>query len=142
MAYVRTHWTNNLTQLNEKNMNNIEDGIEENTEHISQSDAEITSLKTRMLQAETDIEDANDTIITEVSARQAADTTLQSNITSEATTRQNTDTQLQGQITANYNELDGRVQDLDSKVTALKASRVTYSDPDADGNIVITSIDV
>ena len=142
MAYVRTHWTNNLTQLNEKNMNNIEDGIEENAEHISQGDNEIASLKTRMLQAETDIEGANDAITVEVSARQAADTTLQSNITSEAISRQNTDTQLQGQITANYNELDGKVQDLDSRVTALKASRVTYSDPDSDGNIVITSIDV
>lgn len=141
MAYVRTHWTNNLTQLNAKNMNNIEDGIEENTEHISQDDAEIESLKTRMLQAETDIEDANDAITTEAAARQAADTTLQSNITSEATSRQNTDTQLQGQITANYNELDGKVQGLDSRVTTLEASRTTYSDPDNDGNIVITSID-
>lgn len=46
MAYTRTHWANNLTQLNSKNMNNIEDEIEENTEHISQSDAEITSLET------------------------------------------------------------------------------------------------
>ena len=142
MAYTRTHWTNNLTQLNAKNMNNIEDGIEENTEHISQSDTKITSLKTRMLQAETDIEDANDAITTEVSARQAADTTLQSNITSEATTRQNTDTQLQGQITANYNELNSKVQGLDSRVNALEAIHTTYSDPDSDGNIVITSTDV
>ena len=46
MAYTRTHWVNNLTQLNAKNMNNIEDGIEENIEHISQDDAEITSLET------------------------------------------------------------------------------------------------
>ena len=141
MAYTRTHWVNNLTQLNAKNMNNIEDGIEENTEHISQSDAEITSLKTRILQAETDIEDASDAITAEVSARQAADTTLQSNITSEATTRQNTDTQLQGQITSNYNELDSKVQGLDSRVTALDAIHATYSDPDSDGNIVITSTD-
>lgn len=141
MAYVRTHWTNNLTQLNAKNMNNIEDGIEENSEHISQSDGEITSLKTRMLQAETDIEDTNDAITVEVSARQAADTTLQSNITSEATTRQNTDTQLQGQITSNYNELDGREEALNTRVTALEAIHTTYSDPDADGNIVITSTD-
>ena len=74
MAYTRTHWVNNLTQLNAKNMNNIEDGIE----------------------------DADNAI----------------------------------------NELDGKVQDLDSKVANLKVSRVTYSDPDADGNIVITSIDV
>ena len=35
MAYTRMHWTNNLTQLNAKNMNNIEDGIEENAEHIN-----------------------------------------------------------------------------------------------------------
>lgn len=142
MAYVRTHWTNNLTQLNAKNMNNIEDGIEENAEHISQDGNEIASLKTRMLQVETDIEDANDAITAEVAARQAADTTLQSNITSEATSRQNTDTQLQGQITANYNELDGKVQGLDSRVTALEAIHTTYSDPDGDGNIVITSTDV
>ena len=142
MAYTRTHWTNNLTQLNAKNMNNIEDGIEENTEHISQSDTEIASLKTRMLQAETNIEDANDAITAEVSARQAADTTLQSNITSEATIRQNTDTQLQGQITANYNELDGREEALNTRVTALEAIHITYSDPDSDGNIVITSTDV
>ena len=141
MAYTRTHWTNNLTQLNAKNMNNIEDGIEENTEHISQSDTEIISLKTRMLQVEADIEDANNAITTEVSARQAADTTLQSNITSEATTRQNTDTQLQGQITANYNELDGREEALNTRVTALEAIHTTYSDPDSDGNIVITSTD-
>lgn len=46
MAYTRTYWTNNLTQLNAKSMNNIEDGIEENAEHISQDDAEITSLET------------------------------------------------------------------------------------------------
>ena len=142
MAYTRTHWVNNLTQLNANNMNNIEDGIEENTEHISQSDTKITSLETRMSQSETDIEDANNAITAEVSARQAADTTLQSNITSEATTRQNTDTQLQGQITANYNELDGKVQGLDSRVTALEAIHTTYSDPDSDGNIVIVSTDV
>ena len=142
MAYTRTHWVNNLTQLNATNMNNIEDGIEENIEHTSQSDAEIISLKTRMLQAETDIEDASDAITAEVSARQAADTTLQSNITSEATTRQNTDTQLQGQITSNYNELYGKVQGLDSRVTTLEAIHTTYSDPDSDGNIVITSTDV
>lgn len=141
MAYIRTHWTNNLTQLNAKNMNNIEDGIEENTEHISQSDTEVASLKTRMLQAETDIEDVSDAITAEVSARQAADTTLQSNITSEATTRQNTDTQLQGQITSNYNELDGREKALNTRVTALEAIHTTYSDPDSDGNIVITSTD-
>ena len=142
MPYVRTHWTNNLTQLNAKNMNNIEDGIEENTEHISQSDAEITSLKTRMLQAETDIENVNDAITAEVSARQAADTTLQSNITSEVTTRQNTDTQLQGQITSNYNELDGREEALNTRVTALEEIHTTYSDPNSDGNIVIASTDV
>ena len=142
MAYTRTYWVNNLTQLNATNMNNIEDGIEENIEHISQSDTKITSLKTRMLQAETDLKDANDAITAEVAARQAADTTLQSNITSEATTRQNTDTQLQDQITANYNELDGKVQDLDSRVTALEATRITYSDPNNDGNIVITSTGV
>lgn len=142
MAYVRTHWTNNLTQLNEKNMNNIEDGIEENAERISQDDNEIASLKTRMLQAEADIEDANDAITVEASARQAADTTLQSNITSEAISRQSTDTQLQGQITANYNELDGKVQGLDSRVTAFEAIHTIYSDPDSDGNIVITSTDV
>lgn len=141
MAYTRTHWINNLTQLNAKNMNNIEDGIEENTEHISQSDTEVASLKTRMLQAETDIENANDAITAEVSARQAADTTLQSNITSEATTRQNTDTQLQGQITSNYNELDGREEALNTRVTALEAIHTTYSDPNGDGNIVITSTD-
>ena len=142
MAYTRTHWINNLTQLNANNMNNIEDGIEENIEHISQSDTKITGLKTRMLQAETDLKDANDAITAEVAARQAADTTLQSNITSEATTRQNTDTQLQDQITANYNELDGKVQDLDSRVTTLEATRITYSDPNNDGNIVITSTGV
>lgn len=142
MAYVRTHWTNNLTQLNAKNMNNIEDGIEENIERVSQDDAEIESLKTRILQAETNIKDANDAITAEVSARQAADTTLQSNITSEATTRQNTDTLLQGQITANYNELDGKVQGLDSRVTTLEAIHTIYSDPDSDGNIVITLTDV
>lgn len=142
MAYTRTHWTNNLTQLNAKNMNNIEDGIEENTEHISQSDTEIASLKTRMLQAETDIENASDAITAEVSARQAADTTLQSNITSEVAARQNTDTQLQGQITSNYNELNGKVQGLDTRVTALEAIHTTYSDSDSDGNIVITSTDI
>ena len=141
MAYTRTHWTNNLTQLNAKNMNNIEDGIEESIEHISQDDAEIESLKTRMLQAETGIENANNAITVEVSARQAADTTLQSNITSEATSRQNTDTQLQGQITSNYNELNGKVQGLDSRVTALESIHTTYSDPNSDGNIVITSTD-
>ena len=142
MAYTRTHWTNNLTQLNAKNMNNIEDGIEENIEHISQDEAEIESLKTRMLQAETNIEDTNDAITTEASARQAADTTLQSNITSEVAARQNTDTQLQGQITSNYNELNGKVQGLDTRVTALEAIHTTYSDPDSDGNIVIASTDV
>ena len=141
MAYTRTHWVNNLTQLNATNMNNIEDGIEENIEHISQSDTEIESLKTRMSQSEANIEDANDAITAEVAARQAADTTLQSNITSEATTRQNTDTQLQGQITANHNELNGKVQGLDSRVTALEAIHTTYSDTDSDGNIVITSTD-
>ena len=72
MAYTRTHWINNLTQLNAQNMNNIEDGIE----------------------------DANDAI----------------------------------------DKLDVKVQALDSEVTDLNASRVTYSDPDGDGNIVITSI--
>lgn len=142
MAYTRTHWTNNLTQLNAKSMNNIEDGIEENIERISQSDSEITSLKTRMLQAETDLKDANDAITAEAAARQTADTTLQSNITSEATTRQNVDTQLQGQITSNYNELNGKVQGLDSRVTALESIHTTYSDPDNDGNIVIASTDV
>ena len=142
MAYTRTHWINNLTQLNANNMNNIEDGIEENIEHTSQSDAKITSLETRMSQSEANIEDANNTITAEVSARQAADATLQSNIASEATTRQNTDTQLQGQITANYNELNSKVQDLDSKVTNLEAIHTTYSDPDSDGNIVITSTDI
>lgn len=141
MAYTRVHWTNNLTQLNAKNMNNIEDGIEENIERISQDDAKIESLKTRMLQAETDLKDTNDAITAEVAARQTADTTLQSNITSEATTRQNTDTQLQGQITANYNELNGKVQGLDSRVTTLEAIHTTYSDPDSDGNIVIASTD-
>ena len=40
MTYTRTHWTNNLTQLNTKNMNNIEGGIEENAEHIPQDDDE------------------------------------------------------------------------------------------------------
>ena len=74
MAYTRTHWVNNLTQLNAKNMNNIEDGIEENIEHISQSDAKITSLN--------------------------------------------------------------------SRVTTLEATRITYSDPNNDGNIVITSTGV
>ena len=142
MAYTRTHWINNLTQLNAKNMNNIEDGIEENIEHISQNDNEIASLKTRILQAESGIEDANDAITAEAAVRQAADTTLQSNITSEATSRQNTDTQLQGQITANYNELNGKVQGLDSRVNALEAIHTTYSDPNSDGNIVITSTDV
>lgn len=29
MAYTRTNWENNKTQLNKKNMNNIEDGIEQ-----------------------------------------------------------------------------------------------------------------
>ena len=142
MAYTRTHWVNNLTQLNANNMNNIEDGIEENVEHISQSDAEIARLKTKILQAETDIEDANNAITAEASARQAADTTLQSNITSEATTRQNTDTQLQSQITSNYNELDGREEALNTRVTALETIRITYSDPNNDGNIVITSTGV
>ena len=74
MAYTRTHWVNNLTQLNAKNMNNIEDGIEENIEHISQSDTKITSLN--------------------------------------------------------------------SRVTALEATRITYSDPNNDGNIVLTSTGV
>lgn len=74
MAYTRTHWVNNLTQLNAKNMNNIEDGIEENAEHISQSDAKITGLN--------------------------------------------------------------------SRVTTLEAIHTTYSDPNSDGNIVITSTDV
>lgn len=53
MAYTRTYWTNNLTQLNAKNMNNIEDGIEENIEHTSQNDAKIESLKTRVTTLET-----------------------------------------------------------------------------------------
>lgn len=74
MAYTRTHWVNNLTQLNAKNMNNIEDGIEENIEHISQSDTKITSLN--------------------------------------------------------------------SRVTTLEKTRITYSDPNNDGNIVITSTGV
>lgn len=141
MAYTRTNWINNLTQLNAKNMNNIEDGIEESIEHISQDDAEIESLKTRMLQAETDIEDTNDAITVEVSARQVADATLQDNINSEATSRQNTDTQLQGQITSNYNELDGREEALNTRVTALEEIHTTYSDPNSDGNIIITSTD-
>ena len=29
MAYTRTNWENNKTKLNKKNMNNIEDGIEQ-----------------------------------------------------------------------------------------------------------------
>ena len=29
MAYTRTNWENNKTQLNATNMNNIEDGIEQ-----------------------------------------------------------------------------------------------------------------
>ena len=74
MAYTRTYWVNNLTQLNAKNMNNIEDGIEENIEHISQSDTKITSLN--------------------------------------------------------------------SRVTTLESTRITYSDPNNDGNIVITSTGV
>lgn len=74
MAYTRTHWVNNLTQLNAKNMNNIEDGIEENIERTSQNDNEIASLK--------------------------------------------------------------------KTVAALEATRITYSDPNNDGNIVITSTGV
>lgn len=53
MAYTRTHWANNLTQLNAKNMNNIEDGIEENIEHTSQNDNEIASLKKTVAALET-----------------------------------------------------------------------------------------
>ena len=74
MAYTRTHWVNNLTQLNATNMNNIEDGIEENIGHISQFDTKITSLN--------------------------------------------------------------------SRVTTLETTRITYSDPNNDGNIVITSTGV
>ena len=40
MTYVRAYWTNNLIQLNTKNMNNIEGGIEENAERIPQDDDE------------------------------------------------------------------------------------------------------
>lgn len=29
MAYIRTNWENNKTQLNATNMNNIEDGVEQ-----------------------------------------------------------------------------------------------------------------
>lgn len=36
MAYTRTNWENNKTQLNKTNMNNIEDGIEQALDAIPQ----------------------------------------------------------------------------------------------------------
>ena len=36
MAYIRTNWENNKTQLNATNMNNIEDGIEQALSTIPQ----------------------------------------------------------------------------------------------------------
>lgn len=36
MAYTRTNWENNKTQLNATNMNNIEDGIEQALSTIPQ----------------------------------------------------------------------------------------------------------
>lgn len=48
MAYTRTHWINNLTQLNAKNMNNIEDGIEEQNDAISELDGKVQDLDSKV----------------------------------------------------------------------------------------------
>lgn len=36
MSYTKTNWVNNITPINEKNMNNIENGIVENEKAINE----------------------------------------------------------------------------------------------------------
>ena len=49
MAYSRTNWANEETQLNAHNMNNIEDGIEaalDKTEDVTKTEISLLSGKT------------------------------------------------------------------------------------------------
>ena len=69
--------------------------------------------------AKIEAEDLNAAITAERTAREAADTTLQSNITAEATARQNADTTLQNNLTA---EATARANADTTEATTRKAA--------------------
>lgn len=106
MAYSRTQWVNNLTPVNERNMNNIEDGIEEAISASSTNASDIVDLRTDM---------------------GTADNALSGRITA-------VDEKADG-IDHDYKQADNA---LSGRVSTLEAHAVTYSDPDNDGNIVIS----
>lgn len=56
MPYTRTQWQNEVTKLNARNLNNIEDGIEEALATASEAGAEADSANTKANQASQDIE--------------------------------------------------------------------------------------
>lgn len=55
MPYTRTRWQNELTKLNARNLNNIEDGIEEALALASEAGAEVDTVNLKVNQASQDI---------------------------------------------------------------------------------------
>lgn len=56
MPYTRTHWQNEVTKLNAKNLNNIEDGIEEALATASEAGTEADTANIKANKASQDIE--------------------------------------------------------------------------------------